>query len=273
MSTKVAILQTTSGDEVARNLAAAAAQVEAAAARGAKLIALPECFALMPRSRAQLRERAEVYGDGEIQRWLAHWSRAADVWIIAGSVPLRSDDPMRVFNALLVHDPRGENVARYDKIHLFDAALSGAERYAESDYTMPGRECVVQPTAAGAIGLSVCYDLRFPEMYRRLAALGATVLAVPSAFALPTGAAHWEVLLRARAIENACYVIAPAQVGVHPNGRRTYGHSLIIDPWGEVIAQRADGVGAIFAEIDLRKVERARTKLPSLTHRRLDLFN
>ncbi len=270
--TLIAAVQTTSGADIDANLEAAAGYVEHAAREGARLVALPECFALMPKNRRQLRACAEVHGDGKIQRFLAQLARGAGIWIVAGTLPLRSGDPSRVFNALLVYDDQGENVARYDKIHLFDSALSGGETYRESEYTCAGGACVLQDTPAGALGLTVCYDLRFPEVYRKLSALGATVLTAPSAFAVSTGAAHWTTLLRTRAIENACYMIAPAQAGDHDNGRQTYGHSLIIDPWGEVLAERASAPGVVFAEMDAGKVAQVRARLPCLGHRRPDLF-
>ena len=270
--TLIAAVQTTSGDDIDRNLEAVAGYVETAGAGGAEVVVLPECFALMPKNSRQLRRCAEVHGEGKIQDFLGRLSRRAGLWIIAGTLPLRSDDAARAFNSLLVYDHLGANVARYDKIHLFDVELPGGETHRESDYTMAGGRCVVQDTPAGVVGLTVCYDVRFPEVYRRLSALGATSIVVPSAFTVATGAAHWAPLLRARAIENCCYVIAPAQVGDHAGGRRTYGHSLVIDPWGEVLAERKTAPGVLFAEIDHGKLERIRGQLPSLSHRRADLF-
>lgn len=270
--TRIAAVQTTSGDHIDRNLEAAAGYVEEARAGGAQLVVFPECFALMAKGKSQLRACAEVYGDGKIQRFMRQLARRAGVWIIAGSVPLRSDDRERVFNTLLVYDDTGANRARYDKIHLFDMHLPNGEQHRESEYTLAGGECVTQQTPAGTVGLTVCYDLRFPEIYRRLSAMGATSLVVPSAFTVPTGGAHWAPLLRARAIENTCYVIAPAQVGAHSNGRTTYGHSLIIDPWGEVLAERRAGPGVLFADLDPGHLRRVRAQLPCLSHRRPDLF-
>lgn len=277
--TRIAAVQTTSGDDIARNLEAAAGYVAEAKAGGAELVALPECFALMARDKHQLRACAEEFGAGAIQDCLRQLARDAGVWLVAGGLPLQSADESRVFNSLLVYDDTGDCRARYDKIHLFDIDLpggaddpSGGEQHRESDYTMPGRDCVVADSPAGALGLSVCYDLRFPELYRRLAAAGATVLLAPSAFTAPTGRAHWAALLRARAIENACYVVAPAQVGEHSNGRATYGHSLVVDPWGEVVAERAAGPGVVFADLDANRVRQVRAQLPSLSHRRADLF-
>ena len=275
--TRVAAVQMTSGDDIERNLAAVARYVETAGAGGAQVVVLPECFALMPKNPQQLRACAEVHGSGKIQDFLAELSRRTELWMIAGTLPLRSDDPARTFNALLVYDKHGANVARYDKIHLFDVDLPSGEQHRESDYTMPGDRYAVQDTPAGVVGLSVCYDLRFPEVYRKLSALDATCLVVPSAFTVSTGAAHWLPLLRARAIENGCYVIAAAQVGAHNSGRKTYGHSIIIDPWGEVLAQGdgwPDGAPQVlFAEIDNDKLNHIREQLPSLSHRRADLFS
>lgn len=270
--TLVAAIQTNSSDDIDHNLAMVAEYIETAKTAGAELVALPECFALMPQHPEQFQQHAEVHSTGKIQRFLAQLSRRLSIWIIAGSLPLRSDEPNRIFNALLVYDDNGKNVARYDKIHLFDVQLANGEEYHESNYTKPGGECVVQDTPAGAVGLTVCYDLRFPEMYRKLMGMGATCLVVPSAFAVPTGTAHWQTLLRARAIENTCYVIAPAQVGMHANGRQTYGHSMIIDPWGEIIAQRETAPGVLFSTIDHDKLARIRLQLPCLSQRRSELF-
>ena len=270
--TTIAAIQMTSGDDIVANLDVAAEFVARAKREGAELIVLPECFALMPKNAARLMRCAEVHGDGLIQNFLAELSKRENVWLIAGSLPLKSDDAARVFNSSLVYDARGANVARYDKIHLFDVQLADGEHQTESAYTQAGRRCVVVDAPPAKVGLSVCYDLRFAEMYRKLTALGAQLLTVPSAFAVGTGRAHWQVLLRARAIENCCYVVAAAQVGAHDNGRNTYGHSLIAGPWGEVLAHQVDGGGVLLAEIDLRKLNTLREQLPCLTHRRDELF-
>ena len=269
--TKIAAIQTTSGCDVDCNLVMVDGYVDAAASGGAEVVFLPECFALMASSSARLRAAAEEFGGGVIQDFMRDLARRFKVWIVAGSLPLVSEDSARVFNSLLVYDALGNCVARYDKIHLFDVELAD-EAHRESDYTAPGSRCVVAQTPAGTVGLSVCYDLRFPEIYRRLVAAGAECLVVPSAFTVPTGAAHWLPLLRARAIENSCYVIAPAQVGAHQNGRVTYGHSTVIDPWGEVIALRETEPGVLFAEVDSGKLAKVRKQLPSHKHRRDDLF-
>lgn len=274
--TRIAALQTASGDDIARNLDAAAALVERAKAGGAAVAALPECFALMARDKNQLRASAEEFGRGAIQDFMRALARDAGIHIIAGSLPLKSADESRVFNSLLVFDAAGDCRARYDKIHLFDIDMqsAGGERHNESTYTMPGGACVTVDSPAGVLGLSVCYDLRFPELYRRLATAGATVLLVPSAFTAATGRAHWHALLRARAIENAAFVVAPAQVGAHANGRVTYGHTCVVDPWGEVLAARADeSPGVVFAELEHARLQQIRAQLPSLQHRRPDIFD
>lgn len=269
----IAAIQTNSSDVIDYNLEVVAKYVESAKSEGAELVALPECFALMPKNQQQLLACAEMHGVGKIQDAVAQWARELGIWIIAGTLPLRSDDSNRAFNSLLIYDNTGANVARYDKIHLFNIDIAGGERHYESDYTMPGNTHVLQQTPVGLLGMTICYDIRFPELYRKLSSLGATCLVVPSAFTAFTGAAHWLPLLRARAIENVCHLIAPAQVGSHPNQRQTHGHSMVIDPWGDVIAQRKTDPGVLLAEIDLKKAAQIRAQLPCLTHRRTDLFN
>ena len=270
---RVAAIQMCSGDEIEANLKIAGEYLQAAAEQGAEVAVLPECFALMPKNPQQLCDCAETHGEGMIQDFLARLAPRLGMWIIAGSLPLRSDVREQPFNTLLMYDARGVNVARYDKIHLFDVELPSGEKHCESHYTMPGERCVVHDTPLGVMGLSVCYDLRFPELYRKLSALGATCVVVPSAFTVSTGEAHWLTLLRARAIENSCYVIAAAQVGHHNSGRETFGHSLIIDPWGEVIGQRQSETGVLLAEVNSDTIQRIRKQLPSLSHRRVDLFS
>lgn len=261
---KVAAIQMVSTPVVHENLDAAAALVAEAAAQGARLVALPEYFCVMgmhERDKVALRE---AWRDGPIQSFLAATARRHGVWLIGGTVPLVADDPQRVRNSALVFDDRGECVARYDKIHLFGLDL-GAERFQESNTIEPGRQPVALDTPFGRLALSVCYDLRFPELYRALGPMD--LIAVPSAFTATTGRAHWEPLLRARAIENLAWVIAPAQGGTHPNGRRTHGHSMIVNPWGEIVASRAEGAGVVIAEIDPTFTQRMRASLPALTHR------
>jgi nitrilase len=264
----VAALQMNSGGDRAANLAAAARLLRQASARGARLALLPENFSLMAQRDADRRSLAEADGAGPVQDFLARSARELGLWIIAGSVPIANAAGERVSQSCLVYDEQGTRRARYDKIHLFDVELPDrAESYRESAHMAPGSAVVAVDTPAGRLGLSVCYDLRFPELYRSLEAAGARWLVVPAAFTAATGEAHWEALLRARAIENLCYVVAAAQCGVHPNGRRTWGHSMIIDYWGRVLAQLPEGEGVVSAPVDLAAQAAARAKFPALAHR------
>jgi len=258
-----------SGAEVAANLRAAGQGLEQARAQGAAVAVLPENFAFMGAHERDKLAVAEVAGRGPIQEFLTQAARRLGVWIVAGTVPVKTADPQRVAAACLVFDAGGAAVARYDKIHLFDVDVPQGDSYRESSTTAPGTAAaVVVDTPVGRLGLSVCYDLRFPELFRSLVAQGAEVLAVPSAFTERTGEAHWETLLRARAIENQCYVVAPGQVGAHPGGRRTWGHSLIVDPWGRVLAQHATGEGVIVAPLPREPLLKLRQGFPVLSHRR-----
>ena len=268
----IAAIQTSSGDDIHANLNTCYGLLSRAVDDGARVCVLPECFGFMQRHRAQLHEHAEKYGQGPIQDFLAKTASDLDTWIVAGSLPLRSSSAGKVFNTLLVYNSEGEAVARYDKIFLFDVELSPSERYFESDYTASGDSILAVESPAGCIGLSICYDLRFPELYRALADQGAEILVVPSAFAVTTGADHWLPLLTARAIENTCYVVAPAQVGTHNGKRKTWGHTLIIDPWGRIVSELEDGQGVITGRIDRELLAKVRASLPSLSHRRPDLF-
>ena len=267
---KVAALQMTSGFEVAANLAQAEGLLEEAARRGARLAALPENFSFLGLRDADKRAVAEADGAGPVQDFLAATARRMKLWIVGGTTPLRSGAHGRVAAASLVYDADGARVARYDKIHLFDVDIPGrAETYRESANVAPGAKAVVVDTPVGRLGLSVCYDVRFPELYRQLSGAGAQLLSVPSAFTAPTGRAHWETLLRARAIENLCYVIAPAQSGIHPNGRETYGDSMIVDYWGRVLQRVPRGRGCAVAEVDLARQTSVRESFPALNHRTL----
>lgn len=267
---KVAALQMTSGPDVAANLAQAAALLEEAARRGAQLAALPENFSFMGLKDADKRAVAEPDGRGPVQDFLAASARRLKLWIVGGTTPLKGGADGRVAAASLVYDADGARVARYDKIHLFDVDLPGrAESYRESANVTPGAIPAVLDTPAGRLGLSVCYDVRFPELYRHLSAAGAQLLSVPAAFTAPTGRAHWETLLRARAIENLCYVIAPAQSGIHPSGRETYGDSMIVDYWGRVLNRVPRGRGCAVADVDLARQTSVREGFPALTHRSL----
>jgi len=268
---RVAALQMTSGLEVAANLDTARRLLEQAREAGACLAVLPENFAFMGRSEAERRRIVEQPGDGPIQAAVAGAARELGLWVIAGTTPIALADDPRPANACLVFDDHGRQVARYDKIHLFDVDLPGRdEGYRESANAAPGRQPVVVDTPAGRVGLSVCYDLRFPELYRRLVVAGAEILSVPAAFTAPTGRAHWEVLLRARAVENLCFVVAAAQSGLHPNGRETYGDSLVADFWGRVIRRRPRGSGVVVASLDREAQRRTRETFPALAHRVLE---
>jgi len=266
--TTLSAIQMTSGPDVAANLEQARPLLEEARQRGAQLTVLPENFAFMGLRDADKREIAEREGAGPIQDFLASVAKQLRMWIVGGTIPLRASPDGRVAAASLVYDADGKQVARYDKIHLFDVDIPGrSESYRESAHVAPGAVPVVVDTPVGRLGLSVCYDIRFPELFRRLSVAGAQILAVPSAFTSPTGRAHWETLLCARAIENLCYVIAPAQSGFHPNGRETYGDSMIVDYWGRVLQRLPRGRGCIVAEMDALKQVRARESFPALAHR------
>ena len=265
---KVAAVQMTSGPDVTANLEQARVLLEEAAGRGARLAALPENFAFMGLKDADKRAVAEADGSGPAQDFLAATARRLRLWIVGGTVPLRAGTDGRVAAASLVYDSDGQRVARYDKIHLFDVDIPGrAESYRESAHVAPGSNVTVIDTPAGRLGLSVCYDVRFPELYRQLSAAGAQLLAVPSAFTGPTGRAHWEPLLRARAIENLCYVVAPAQTGFHPSGRETYGDSMIVDYWGRVLQRLPRGRGCVVADVELDRLMSVRESFPALMHR------
>jgi deaminated glutathione amidase len=268
MAMKVAAVQMTSGPEVGANLAQARALLEEAAERGARLASLPENFSFMGLKDADKRGVAEAEGSGPAQDFLAASARELRLWIVGGTVPLRAGPDGRVAAASLVYDADGRRVARYDKIHLFDVDIPGrTESYRESAHVAPGSRAAVIDTPAGRLGLSVCYDVRFPELYRHLSAAGAQLLAVPSAFTGPTGRAHWETLVRARAIENLCYVIAPAQSGFHPSGRETYGDSMVVDFWGRILQRVPRGSGCAVAEVDLARQSGVRETFPALGHR------
>ncbi len=279
---RIVAIQTNSSDDIAGNLTVVENYIGQARQQGCELIVLPECFGFMQSNREQLLQCAEQDGRGRIQDFLAATAKRHNVWIIGGSLPLKSAHPNKVTNTTLTYDNNGNRVARYDKIFLFDVTLSSKERYCESDYTQPGDSFVVIDSPLGKIGFSICYDLRFPELYRKLADLGAQILVVPAAFSYTTGQRHWLPLLKARAIENGCFMIAAAQTGVHQRGheqahsgygmRETWGHTVIIDPWGEVLAEMESECGIVGAEIDLSKLHDTRKQLPCRQHYRPDLF-
>lgn len=264
----VAAIQMTSGTEVAANLATARRLLAEAADAGARVAVLPENFALMARRDLDRRGAAEPHGDGPIQSMLAAAAREHGLWVVGGTIPLQVPGEARVAAASLVFDAAGREVARYDKIHLFDVDVPGRrESHRESSGMRPGNEVVTVDTPVGRLGLAVCYDIRFPELFRRMSAAGATWFTLPAAFTVPTGRAHWEVLLRARAIENLAGVVAAAQSGFHPNGRETWGDSLVVDHWGRVQARLPRGEGVVTAAFDRAAQDEARLVFPALSHR------
>lgn len=262
--TIVAAIQMTSTADVAGNLAEAGRLLGQARSRGAQVAVLPENFAFMGVSESDKFTIAEDEGLGPIQQFVASTAREMKMWIVAGTIPLRIAGEPRLAAASLVFDDHGRCVARYDKIHLF-AFSQGNERYDEGKTIEPGTEVVSVDLPCGRVGLSVCYDLRFPELYRAMGPLA--LILVPSAFTATTGAAHWHLLLRARAVENQCYVLAAAQGGEHPGGRRTYGHSVLIDPWGLVVAELDQGPGIVIGDVDPARLATVRSELPALAHR------
>ena len=267
---RVAAIQMNSGADRGRNLELAGKLLADAARDDCVLAVLPENFALMPERGRDKSAHAEQPGAGPIQDFLAETAAKHGIWIVGGSMPLESPEPERVYGASVVVDDRGDVRAIYRKIHLFDVDLPDREEsYRESHSMYAGDEPVTVDTPAGRVGLTICYDVRFPELYRTLVDDGATVFTVPSAFTAVTGAAHWHTLLRARAIENLGYVIAPGQYGTHPDNRETWGHSLIVDPWGRILAEQPSGNCAVIADIDPRAPEKLRESFPALSNRRL----
>ena len=265
-SFRVAAVQMSSSGDVAANLAQAGPLIDAAAAQGARLIVLPEYFGILGASAADKVAVRERDGEGPQQAFLAQAAKRHRAWVVGGSVPLACADPARVRSACLVYGPDGERLARYDKIHLF-AFAQRDESYDETRTIEPGSRPVAIDLPCGRVGLSICYDLRFPELYRTLGTL--SLVLVPAAFTATTGAAHWHVLLRARAVENQCYVLAAAQTGLHPGARRTYGHSLLVDAWGRIVAERPEGPGVVVGDVDPACLARVRAQLPALAHRTL----
>jgi nitrilase len=269
---KIAALQTVSTPDLGRNLESAERLIAEAARGGAKLVALPEYFCLMGHKDTDKLAVAEAPGDGPIQSFLSQQARQHGLWVIGGTLPLKTPDPLRARNACCVYGPDGVLAARYDKLHLFHYD-NGRERYDEGAVLEAGSEPVAVQAGGLRVGLSICYDLRFPELYRALSFMPGQppcdLLSVPAAFTYTTGRAHWELLLRARAVENQCYVIAAAQGGTHENGRRTWGHSMVVDPWGEVLAMQNEGEGVVMAEIDAVRLAAVRRQLPALEHRRI----
>jgi predicted amidohydrolase len=267
---RFAAIQMNSHADVSANISTATSMLDRAADNGAVLAVLPENFAGMGANESYRVDIAEPDGNGPVQDCLSAAASRNGMWIVGGTVPLQGDDPQRPFASCLVYDDQGHRVARYDKIHLFDVAIPGSdESYRESAHTTPGREPLLLDTPWGGLGIGVCYDLRFPEMFRFQPGGRMNILAIPAAFTFATGQAHWELLLRARAIENLCYVVAAAQTGMHPGGRRTWGHSMIVDPWGQKLDVLDDAVDSISSEVDLDRLSSTREKFPALSHRRL----
>jgi nitrilase len=261
---RVAAVQTVAGGDVAENLANSAVLVEAAAGEGARLIVLPEYFGILGARATDKLAAKENDGTGPQQDFLSRMAREHHVFVVGGSVPLACADSDRVRSACLVYGPDGARVARYDKIHLF-RFTKGAEDYDETRTIVRGDDVVAFNAPCGRVGLSICYDVRFPELYRALG--DCALMLVPAAFTATTGAAHWELLLRTRAVENQCYVLAAAQGGLHPNGRRTWGHSMLVDPWGTIVAMKEEGPGIVVGDVDPARIAEVRAQLPALTHR------
>jgi len=269
---RVAAIQMCSGPDVEANLRDAGHWLEEAARREVRLAVLPENFAFLGRTDPDRLAAAEPFGDGPIQAFLSARAHALGMWIVAGTVPIATPGGERIRAACLLYDDSGRVAARYDKLHLFDVSLpERGEQYRESNATEPGAEMCVAPTPYGRLGLAVCYDVRFPELFRKLLDAGMELLALPAAFTVPTGRAHWEVLIRARAIENLCPVIAAAQAGRHPTGRETYGDSMIVNAWGVVLERRPHGTGLVVANLEALSAREVRASFPALEHRRPEL--
>lgn len=267
---RIAAIQMTSTDQRDANLATAAQLLRQAADKGAQCIVLPENFALLGQTDQDKLAIAEPYQDGIIQSFLHEQARQLHCWIVGGTIPIKSDDPRKVYATTLVYDAQGNVAARYDKIHLFDVQMNqGKEVYRESNATVAGKEIITLSTPFARMGVAVCYDVRFPELFRAMLAEQVEVIILPAAFTRTTGKVHWQTLLQARAIENLAYVVAADQWGQHNPGRVTYGHSMIVDPWGHIVDVLPSGEGVVYADIDLAKLQTLRETFPALTHRRL----
>lgn len=264
----LAAVQMASGPKVSANLGEAERLIGNAVAQGARLVVLPENFGFMGLHEPDKLRVREAPGEGPMQAFLASQARRHGIWLVGGTVPLDCGAPDKVRAACLVYDDQGSQVARYDKVHLFDVSLSREEQYQESKTIEPGDQATVLDTPFGRLGLAVCYDLRFPEQFRCLLDRGMQILAMPAAFTAATGRAHWKPLVRARAIENLCYVIAADQGGYHVNGRETHGYSMIVDPWGTIVARKPRGAGVIVADCDPDQVKALRKRFPATAHRR-----
>ncbi|MEM8844865.1 MAG: carbon-nitrogen hydrolase family protein [Pseudomonadota bacterium] len=266
---KVAAIQMASAPQRDANLMEAGRLIQLAKEQGSELVVLPENFPIMGMEETDKVEIREPYGVGPIQSFLHEQAKKHKIWIVGGTIPLQYDDPGKIIAATLLYNSDGDIVARYDKIHLFDVDLDNEESYKESETIAKGKDLVVAETPFGKLGLAICYDLRFPELFRKLIDKGAEIIALPAAFTATTGKAHWDVLVRARAIENLCYIIAANQGGYHLNGRETYGDSMIVDPWGNVKNRLSQGAGVVIADIDLEHMKKTRRTFPCLEHRTL----
>ena len=264
---RAACVQMRSGEDVQKNVVDASAMIREAAAAGARFIATPENTTLMAPDGGAKLEKTFPEGDDPALPAFVELANKLDIWLLVGSLAIKVSESKTANRSYLI-GPDGRIEVRYDKIHLFDVDLPSGERYRESGTVMPGEEAEVAALSWGRVGLTICYDLRFPQLYRALAKAGADIITVPSAFTVPTGEAHWHVLLRARAIENACFIMAPAQGGLHDNGRKTFGHSLIVGPWGDILAEGGVDPGIIMADLDLDRIAEVRSRLPALRHDR-----
>jgi len=268
MILRAACVQTTSAAEIAPNIVATSEMIREAHGDGATFVAMPEVVNMCEMRPGQTDLKAQTEATEPALKAYRELAADLDIWLLAGSLVVKLEDDPRMANRSFLIDPSGSVVAKYDKIHMFDVDLEGGESYRESKKFRPGERAVVADTPFGPVGMTICYDMRFAYLYRTLAQAGARILTVPAAFTRPTGRAHWHTLLRCRAIETGCFVIAPAQCGDHEDGRKTYGHSLIISPWGEVLAEGGEEPGVIVADLDLSKVDEARSMVPALTHDR-----
>jgi len=268
--TQVAAIQMASGPNVNSNLIEAERLIGEAVAAGAQLVVLPETFAFMGQVEKDILALAETDGDGPIQRFLAQQAETHGIWLVGGTLPMKGSDESHIRSTCLVFNDKGERVARYDKIHLFDVHIDASnESYNESETTEAGDEVIVVDTPFGRMGVAICYDLRFPELFRHMLDAGMQFFVIPSAFTAITGKAHWEALTRARAIENLCFVIAADQGGFHVNGRETHGDSMIVDPWGQILDRSPSGSGFIIADMDHEQVDKIRMNFPVTEHRRM----
>ncbi len=267
---RIAAIQMASGSNIEANLLEVEKLLSAAVAAGAELVVLPENFAFLGKEDRELCKIREKVGEGPLQQFLSKLASRHSIWLVGGTIPLVAPAPDKISAACLVFNAAGEQVARYDKIHLFDVHLPDTnETYAESKIIESGKEVVVIDSPFGRLGMAVCYDLRFPEMFRKMADMGAELICLPAAFTANTGKAHWETLVRARAIENLAYIAASAQGGFHVSGRETHGHSMIVNPWGSVLDERPQGSGFVIAELDLQHLASTRRTFPALQHRQL----